>query len=232
MSDQDLTYFQEQLGYHFKNPQLLREAFIHQSYINESPNKQLRSNERLEFLGDAVLELIVSHILFTDFPDIKEGDLTQKRIRIVCESSFAYLAKVWNLSSYLKMGRGAELQGESHKPSILADCFEAVCGAIYLDGGWDFLFHFFREIMPDLEKKEDQAQSLFHNYKSKIQEFCNEKSITLKYRLIDEKGPDHDKIYTTALFMDRKEISRGQGKNKKESEQMAAKKALEFLKSH
>ena len=232
MTGSGYELFQKKLGYHFRDLSLLKQAFIHQSYVNESLVSNEKSNERLEFLGDAVLELIVSQILFEDFPDINEGILTQKRIRMVCQGSFAYLGNIWDLSPHLIMGRGAELQGAREMPSILSDTFEAVCGAIYLDGGWDFLYQFFKKTLPTLEEREDRAKSLFHNYKSKIQELCNEKGAHLEYQLLREEGPDHDKIYTTALLIERRKISEGQGKNKKESEQAAAKEALEKIENN
>ncbi len=224
-----LDDFQKRRGYYFKNISLLERALVHRSYINETSKNRLMSNERLEFLGDAVCELIVSDILFKKFPDMGEGVLTDKRIKAVCQPSFAFLATDWGLDRLLILGKGEEMQGGRNKDSILSDCFEAVCGAIYLDGGYEFLYSEFDRFLPGLFEKEARANSLYENYKSKLQELAFRKKLAPVYTLIEETGPDHKKTFTVRLDISGKTVSQGRGGSKKEAEQDAAKNALELL---
>ena len=224
-----LEKFQDRRGYFFKNISLLERALVHRSYINETSKNRLMSNERLEFLGDAVCELIVSDILFKKFPQMGEGVLTDKRIKAVCQPSFAYLATEWGLDELLILGKGEEMQGGRKKDSILSDCFEAVCGAIYLDGGYDYLYSEFDKCLPDLFEKEAKAESLYENYKSKLQELAFSRRLAPVYTLIGESGPDHKKTFKVRLDISGKPVSEGSGGSKKEAEQDAAKKALKAL---
>lgn len=222
----DLKRFQEMIGYQFKDEQLLKQALTHSSYANEKHLKKLSDNERLEFLGDAVLELTSSEFLFTHYPKLTEGQLTKLRASIVCEPTLALCTEEIKLGDYLFLGKGEDQTGGRKRKSILSDAMEAVIGAIYLDGGFanakEFVLKF---IMTDIEHKH-----LFYDSKTILQEVVQGEHEQLSYVLLEETGPDHDKSFTVGVLIGNKEISTGTGHTKKAAEQEAAYNALLILK--
>ena len=218
----ELKKFQELIGYTFKNEQLLKQALTHSSYANEKHLKKLSDNERLEFLGDAVLEVISSEFLFENYPELTEGQLTKLRASIVCESTLATCTESIHLGDYLFLGKGEDRTGGRTRKSVLSDAMEAVIGAIYLDGGFanakEFVLRF---IMTDIEHKH-----LFYDSKTILQEVVQGEHEQLTYVLLGESGPDHDKTFEVGVLIGRKEISTGKGHTKKAAEQEAAYKAL------
>lgn len=215
-----------QLGLTFKNLDILIEALTHRSYLNE--NKAAGAhNERLEFLGDAVLELASTHFLFNKFPNKPEGDLTAYRASLVNTVSLAQSAKLLGLNDMLLLSKGEAKDTGRARDIILANAFEAVLGAVYLDQGYDAAEAFVaRTLYPKIDSIiENKA---YQDAKSRFQEVAQEKkSITPAYRTISEEGPDHDKKFTVGAFLNEKEIARGEGKSKQEAEQDAAHAALE-----
>ena len=217
-----LTDFEDKIGYHFKNQGLLRQALTHSSYANERHMKKLSDNERLEFLGDAVLEIISSDFLYHNYPDVPEGQLTKLRASIVCEPTLALCTKELDLGDYLYLGRGENQTGGRKRKSILSDALEAVIGAIYLDGGFANAKEFvLKYILTDIEHKQ-----LFYDSKTILQELIQGRHEQLSYELIDESGPDHDKQFTVAVLVDGERVSEGEGHTKKAAEQQAAYQAL------
>ncbi|MBR6510255.1 MAG: ribonuclease III [Clostridia bacterium] len=219
--------FEKKLGYTFKNPNLLLNALTHSSYANETRNG-ISSNERLEFLGDSVLSVIVSDYIFKEFSKIPEGELTKLRASLVCEKSLCGFSRELNLGKYLKLGKGEDKGGGRERDSILADAFEAVLAAIYLDGGMEEARrHVMRFILPELEQTDDEV---FKDYKTALQEIIQrnpEESVT--YTLKGESGPDHDKVFEVQVHLNSNVIGEGKGKSKKRAEQMAAKQALTLM---
>ena len=218
-----LKELEDKIGYHFQKPDLLRHAMCHSSYANERHIGRLQCNERLEFLGDAVLELVTSEFLYQNFPRMPEGDATKTRASIVCEQSLAFCARNLSLGQYILLGRGELVSGGRERPSITSDAFEALIGAIYLDGGFTSAKEFIqRFVLDDLEHKK-----LFFDSKTILQErvqaHCEE---TLHYELIHEEGPDHQKLFVVQAMLGEKVIGEGQGRTKKAAEQEAAYHAL------
>ena len=225
-ANNDIHELSEKLGYRFKQPDLLAEAFRHSSFANESANLGLRDNERFEFLGDAVLDLAISHILMERFPSAKEGDLSKYRAIVVSEKGLSKIAKDLDLGDYLLLGKGEELTLGREKSSILSNTVEALIGAIYLDAGFsetrEIIHKLFSPILSklDLEKKT-------HDYKSLLQEYTQEIYKTRpEYISIKESGPAHDKTFRVALRIGGKIFTEGEGKSKKEAEQKAAREAF------
>ena len=218
----DLKKFQETIGYTFKNEQLLKQALTHSSYANEKHLKKLSDNERLEFLGDAVLEVTSSEFLFANYPNLTEGQLTKLRASIVCEPTLAACTESIHLGDFLFLGKGEERTGGRTRKSVLSDAMEAVIGAIYLDGGFasakEFVLKF---IMTDIEHKH-----LFYDSKTILQEVVQGEHEQLTDVLLGETGPDHDKTFEVGVLIGRKEISTGKGHTKKAAEQNAAYQAL------
>ena len=216
------------LGYKFNNISLLKNALVHSSYANEVRGNT-RSNERLEFLGDSVLSIIVADHLYNKFPDTPEGELTKLRASLVCEKSLCSFSRELSLGEYLLLGKGEDKNGGRERDSILADAFEAVLAAIYIDGGMEAAKkHILNTVLRDLEHHNDEAS--FKDYKTVLQEIIQrnpEESVT--YTLIDETGPDHDKLFTVEVHLNSNIIGRGSGKSKKQAEQMAACQALELM---
>lgn len=222
----DLKQFQKLIGYEFKNEQLLKQALTHSSYANEKHLKKLSDNERLEFLGDAVLELTSSEFLFSHYPKLTEGQLTKLRASIVCEPTLAMCTEELHLGDYLFLGKGEDQTGGRHRKSILSDAMEAIIGAIYLDGGFANAKEFvLKYIMTDIENKH-----LFYDSKTILQEVVQGEHESLSYILLDEQGPDHDKTFTVGVLIGNREISTGTGHTKKAAEQEAAYQALLLLK--
>jgi ribonuclease-3 len=218
-----------ELGYEFKDPELLVEAFRHSSYANESEDRTLNDNERLEFLGDAVLDLAVSDILMNLFQDAKEGDLSKCRAAVVNEKGLFELARELRLGDYLLLGKGEELSGGREKPSILANTLEALLGAIYLDAGFSAakeIIH--RLFLPFLERID--MQGFNHDYKSLVQEHTQEKfKARPEYALVSESGPAHDRTFRVAIYLQGRLLAEGEGRSKKEAEQKAAREAFHCL---
>jgi len=217
------------LGYIFNNKDLLYNALTHGSYCNEVKGSSLESNERLEFLGDAVLELVISEFLYKKYKDFSEGELTKMRAKIVCSNTLAEIALRLNIGEYIIMGKGEINQGGRKRKSILADSLEAIIGAIYLDNGLKkvkkFIFLHFKPIIQRINKED-----LYYDYKTILQEKVqSEKKHELYYELIKEEGPDHNKIFYVDVIINNKKYGTGQGKNKKEAEQNAAKEALSYI---
>lgn len=224
----EISELEEILKYTFKNKNLIKEALSHSSYANE--NKKTRhSNERLEFLGDSVLSIVVSQYLFQHFTHLPEGELTKIRASLVCEKSLHVFAKQINLGKYIFLGKGEENTGGRERPSILADAFEAVIAAIYLDGGLEAAEkHILRFIPEDIDSKKQMSN--FSDYKTILQEVIQKNpEEKIEYSLVSESGPDHNKAFTVQVCLNSNVIGRGTGKSKKDAEQMAAKEALELM---
>ena len=216
----------KKLGYTFNDPELLLQAFRHSSYVNEQLDLKLSNNERLEFLGDAVLDLVISDILMKTFLDAEEGDLSKYRAMIVDEAGLCQVALSLRLGDYLLLGKGEEQTGGREKPSILADTMEALLGAIYLDSGFDMVSEVISRLFLPLLEMVDTKEML-HDYKSLLQEYTQQTYKTLpKYRLAEESGPAHDKTFRVVLTLNGEILAEGKGKNKKEAEQKVAKKAF------
>jgi len=215
---------QEKIGYAFEDPTLLKSALTHSSYANENKKSGAFSNERLEFLGDSVLGVTVSSLIYKNKPDMPEGQMTRLRAELVCEKSLAKLAESFNLGEYLRLGRGEENGGGRTRPSILADAFEAVLAAIYLDGGFEPVT---KLIAKHLTPRAEFMQLENYDYKTALQEVIQETvGQTLSYHTTDESGPDHMKSFTVEVRLNGELIGQGSGKSKKEAEQAAAQSAL------
>lgn len=225
-----LRYIEENLNYKFNDLGLLKIAMTHSSYGNENNLSPTENNERLEFLGDAILNLIVSQYLYKKYPDYPEGELTKIRAKVVCESSLAYGAKNIGIGKSILLGKGEEMTGGRTRESILADATEALIGSLYLDSD----FKTTNRIL--LEKFEVDIVNavfkgnLFTDYKTELQERLQKNpNVKIEYVVLKEEGPDHNKIFHMDLYVEGENIARGKGKNKKEAEQMAAKQALRDL---
>ncbi len=217
----------EKIGYRFNDPALLKTALTHSSYANEM-KKGTVCNERLEFLGDSVLSIVVSEYLFKHYKHLPEGELTKLRASLVCERMLWEFAKQIDLGNHILLGRGEDLSGGRERPSILSDAFEAVIAAIYLDGGIEPATQYIlRFVQKQLEGK---CQTPFKDYKTILQEIIQqnrEESVT--YSLVDESGPDHDKRFTVEVHLNSNVIGKGTGRSKKDAEQQAAREALELM---
>lgn len=215
--------FESSISYHFRDRRLLNQALTHSSYANEKHMDRLENNEKLEFLGDAVLELTSSEFLYLNNPKLHEGELTKLRASMVCEPTLAMCARQMHLGDYLLLGKGEDGTGGRERDSILSDALEAVIGAIYLDGGFtnakEFIHHF---ILTDIDKKK-----LFYDSKTILQEIVQGMSKeTLTYNIVDEEGPDHHKTFTADVVLGNRELAKGAGRTKKAAEQDAAYKAI------
>lgn len=225
----DIHELSKRLGYTMKQPDLLEEALRHSSYVNELEDLNLRDNERLEFLGDAVLDLAISHILMEFFQDAKEGDLSKYRATVVNEKGLHKVAQELGLGDFLLLGKGEELSHGKEKPSILANTMEALLGALYLDAGFVKTKEIINRLFMPLLGKIDPAQ-VVDDAKSLLQEYTQETYKTRPdYLLLKESGPPHNKTFKVALRLNGEIIAEGEGKSKKEAEQMAAKEAFVCL---
>ena len=222
-----MKVLEQKLNYKFNNIKLLENALTHSSYANEVRNG-LTSNERLEFLGDSVLSIIVADYLFLHYKNIPEGDLTKLRASLVCEKSLCGFSRQLELGEFLKLGKGEDKGGGRERDSILADAFEAVLAAIYLDGGMQAATkHVLRFIEPELEHRN---QHTFKDYKTVLQEIIQRNPEEyVSYVLKGESGPDHNKVFEVEVHLNSNVIGCGKGKNKKQAEQMAAKQALQLM---
>ncbi|WP_342525853.1 ribonuclease III [Chryseomicrobium sp. FSL W7-1435] len=222
--------FQRESHLVFSNESLLFEAFTHSSYVNEHRRKSFIDNERLEFLGDAVLELAVSQYLFHRYPKMTEGELTKLRASIVCEPSLVHLANELDLGSFILLGKGEENTGGRQRPALLADVFEALVGALYLDQGLTKVIELLEQVM--FPKVEVGAFSKVSDYKSQLQELIQQDNAgQLKYEIIEETGPAHNRIFISQVSLDQTALGEGSGRSKKEAEQQAAQLAIEKLKT-
>lgn len=223
---------QKRIGYTFSQPRLLEEALTHKSHVNETRQKDRKHNERLEFLGDAVLTLIMSEHLALMFPDSPEGELSKMKARLVSEASLARAARRIELGGLLRLGRGEELTQGREKPSLLANALEAILAAIYLDGGLEAARTFIlRTFAPELQDpREQEGPAGMQDYKTQLQEWCQKQFETLpQYVTVRESGPDHQKTFEVHLMIQGDVRGIGIGRSKKEAEQMAAKEALKQL---
>ena len=213
---------EKNIGYEFQNKLLLRQALTHSSFSNEQRINKLKNYERLEFLGDAVLELISSKFFFLGNPDMTEGQMTKMRSQTVCEQALAFCARDLNLGDYLLLGKGEEATGGRKRESIISDVMEALIGAIYLDGGLDSAEKFILQfILSDLEGKQ-----LFYDSKTILQEKVQKQGKVLTYELVGESGSDHDKQFSVEARIDEKTAGKGTGRTKKAAEQSAAYEVL------
>lgn len=228
MSNKNLKGLEARINYFFKDDNLLRQAMTHSSFANEHRLNRFVSNERLEFLGDAVLEIVVSEYLYINYEKMPEGEMSRRRASIVCEPTLAFCSKDIDLGSYLLMGKGEEMTGGRYRDSIISDAMEALIGALYLDGGFtsakEFIYKF---ILNDIDNKQ-----LFFDSKTILQEMVQ--SVTkevISYRLVNEEGPDHNKTFSVEVALGDNVIGVGLGRSKKLAEQMAAYNGIIKLRS-
>lgn len=222
MKQEVLLAFEEKIGYTFADPNLLVMALTHSSYSNEKRLKKQECNERLEFLGDAVLELISSEHIYQNNPTKPEGDLTRMRASYVCEPTLALCAREIELGEFILLGKGEDMTGGRDRDSILSDALEATIGAVYLDGGFERAKEYVqRFILKDIENKK-----LFYDSKTILQEIVQSKHRSINYELQSESGPDHNKSFTVAVVIDGQEIATATGRTKKKAEQSAAYQAI------
>ena len=219
---------EEKIRYHFRNPKLMEKALTHSSYSNEHRLGRLENNERLEFLGDAVLEIVTSEFLYRTYPQKPEGELTKLRASMVCEQTLAFCARALDLGSYLLLGKGEDLTGGRERASVTSDAMEAMIGAVYLDGGFanakEFVHHF---VLNDIEHKQ-----LFFDSKTILQEIVQgELECEPVYELVGEEGPNHNKKFLVQVSIKGAEFGRGSGRTKKAAEQEAAYAAILKLKT-
>lgn len=217
---------EEKLGYTFQDPSLLEHALTHSSYANEHKNEGLTSNERLEFLGDSILGMVVADHLYRTHPDMPEGELTRTRAALVCEESLHDVAKNLKLGGYLRLGKGEDAGGGRSRPSILADATESLLAAVYLDGGIAQARRLIRKLILD----QEQEKAIDRDYKTALQELVQRTpGSAITYQLVWETGPDHCRVFVMEVAVGGKTIGQGEGRTKKEAEQMAAKAAIEAL---
>ena len=214
------------LGYTFSDPTLMAQALTHRSFVNEVDDPDVRDNERLEFLGDAVLDLVVSVALMGRFPDAREGQLSKMRAAVVSERGLARIARRLSVGPALRLGRGEEMSGGREKPSILSDAFEAIVAAIYLDGGFEEASKVLLSRLPlpsdDSDEHRDPKTELQHRVQA-------ERHITPTYRLVAEEGPEHAKRFVVEIMIGGQPVAVGEGRTKKQAEQQAAARALEAM---
>ena len=217
------TELEQKIGYVFKDKNLLKQAMRHRSYVNEKKLAKTDSNERLEFLGDAVLELVSSNYLFCADKHMLEGELTKLRASLVCEPSLAVCARELELGEFLQLGKGEDGNGGRQRESLLSDAFESLIGAIYLDDGYASAENFVKAfVLKDIEKKQ-----LFYDSKTVLQELVQEdKGKTLQYQLVKEMGPDHEKVFVSEVYINNIHFGTGEGSSKKLAEQNAAYQAI------
>ncbi len=228
LTDADIKRFEDKIGYTFRDKALITQAFTHSSFVNEQKINKRPDYERLEFLGDAVLEMISSAYLFRTYPDKKEGEMSKMRASLVCEGALAYDAAELDIKSYIQLGKGEEATGGRHKESIIADIMEAVIGALFLDGGIEQSKRFIDAYI----LSNEEAVLMFVDSKSLLQEFTQGENLgEVRYEICGETGPEHDKIFEVRVFVGDENLGEGTGKTKKAAEQQAAYKALLVLKN-
>ena len=220
----ELKELEKRIGYHFQNPELLEKALRHSSYANEHKMNRIECNERLEFLGDAVLELVSSEHLFAQFPQMPEGELTRLRASLVCEPTLAFCAREIELGSFLRLGKGEEMTGGRHRDSVTSDALESVIGAVYLDGG----FANAKEFVLKYVLNEKKKKKLFFDSKTIFQEMVQGNIPgEISYHPLGESGPDHDKQFTVSVQVNGQVVGNGTGHTKKAAEQAAAYQAIQ-----
>ena len=226
--ENNLKKLEQTIGYQFTAKSLLEQAMTHSSYANETKKGSHENNERLEFLGDAVLDMVVSEYMYRHFPKMPEGELTKLRAAVVCEGSLAELSRKLGVGRCLLLGKGEESTGGRSRDSILADAFEAIIGAICMDGGMEAAEH---HIMRFIPKNLEQRESLgFRDYKTALQEVIQKNpEEKVEYVLVSESGPDHAKAFQVEVCLNSNVIGVGTGRSKKAAEQMAAKEALRLM---
>ena len=218
------------LGYSFNNQELIFQAFRHPSYVYEKDDLGISDNQRLEFLGDAVINLAISHLLMESFPDMKEGDLSKYRASLVSEGGLYHIAHELKLGDYLLLGKGEEQTNGRKKPSIITDAFEALIGAIYLDGGFPEALRIITKLFSQSLNKINLGKSI-NDFKTELQEYSQDTfQSPPEYRIEKETGPDHNKTFYVSVYLKENLMGKGKGKSKKEAEQKAAKEALACLK--
>ena len=227
-----LNELQSRIGYDFNDIELLKTALTHTSYANEHKRRMIKHNERLEFLGDSVLSLIITTYLFKNLSSITEGELSRIRSTIVCENSLKMSGDQFDISHYIYMGRGEEQTGGRNRSSIVSDAMEALIASIYLDSGYESAERFVLSQMKDIIDKAIEGK-LFKDYKTQYQEMIQKKSNSkIEYVVISEEGPDHQKTFTVGLMLNDRNVSTGEGRSKKAAEQKAAEIALEKINEH
>ena len=221
---------QTKISYTFKDTALISTALTHSSYANEHKNDAICCNERLEFIGDAVLGFVCAELLYTKFPQKTEGELSKMRSSLVCEAALDRYAKNIDLGKYLLLGHGEDIAGGRERPSILSDAFEALIAAIYLDGGIENAKKFILSFLNDAIENDAQSHILKRDYKTALQEIAQQNPGELiRYAIIDQSGPDHNKCFTVSVYLNSNLLATGKGKSKKEAEQDAAHKALKLM---
>lgn len=226
-----INQLESSIGYVFKDKSKAFQAITHSSYAYEHRHEGLSSNERLEFLGDSVLNFLITNKLFKEVSDMPEGEMSKLRASVVSEASLSQCAKELNVGEALLLGKGEEIMGGRKRPSILADAMEAIIGSIYLDGGLEAADEFVSRFLKENYEKAING-TLFCDYKTKLQEEVQKRSnFNIKYSIIAENGPDHDKVFTAAVYVNGEQMGQGTGKTKKEAEQKAAGDALNRLKA-
>lgn len=223
-----MTDLQNKIGYQFKNPALLNEALTHSSYANEHKSQHIKYNERLEFLGDSVLSIVVSDYIYKNCPELPEGELTKLRATLVCEKSLYEFAKKIDLGKYLILSKGERNNGGTDRPSIISDAFEALIAAIYIDGGIaPASKHILNFVIPAIKNSKKKK---INDYKTTLQEIIQKNpGEKLEYVLVRESGPDHNKHFVVEVHLNSNVIGKGGGRSKKEAEQQAAREALELM---
>lgn len=221
-----LKEFEDLIEIQFNSKKYLDLALTHSSYANQFNLKYEEHNERLEFLGDSVLSMVISEYIFKNYQKEHEGRLTKIRAGVVCEASLAKISRKLNINNYIRIGKGEELSGGRNKDSLLADACEALIAAIYLDKGYEIVRGFVLENLLDMIKRLEKEKN-FDDYKTKLQEYVQKEiCLPIEYKIVNESGPDHDKLFSSEVYIDRKCFGWGNGKSKKEAEQHAAKEAL------
>lgn len=223
-----MNEFEKLIDYKFNNNNLLRQALTHTSYANEHKGSNIKHNERLEFLGDAVLSIVVADYIYANCPELPEGELTQLRSALVCEKALYKFGKMINLGSFLYLSKGEKNGGGADRPSIVSDAFEAVIAAIYLDGGMKEAEKFIlRFVIPEIKRTSKKPHK---DYKTTLQEIVQKNpGEKIEYKLVSESGPDHNKHFVFEVHLNSNVIGKGGGRSKKEAEQNAAREALELM---
>lgn len=220
---------EEKLNYKFKNKKLLIEALCHKSYINEASNKDAASYERLEFLGDSVLGVIVSRYIYDNFTSFPEGKLSRLRASVVCEENLAFVARRLGIGSHIILGKGESAGGGADKDTILCDVFEAIIAAMYLDSDMQTAKDFVMHMLKDIIDKHASLHGDNTDYKTLLQEWVQRDGGTVSYEILSEAGPDHDKRYVAGAYVCGELVSQGEGSSKKKAHQSAAGNALRAL---
>lgn len=226
-----IALLEKKIGYKFLNMDILKNALTHSSFANESNNnnkKSLSSNERLEFLGDSILNMTISEYLFKNYPQLPEGELTKIRSIVVCAVTLSKCSRNLDVGEFLVLGKGEVVSGGKNRDSILADAFEAIIGAIFIDSGLDYAKEF---ILKNLNTiiSESVTGEILMDYKTQLQELVQKNADKVDYDIIDEQGPDHDKIFQAQVRVGERLLGKGSGKTKKEAEQRAAQKTYKIL---